>query len=139
MSTINLKRTGRIVSHLSATGQISQMTVDDVMFWAVERRDGYITLDDGTYTVKMEMSPTYKGRRQFRVLGHQKRNRSGEIAPILIHSGNYPDDVQGCIAPGYLLTQQGVDQSRLAMEKIFSLFGGFQEGRTGDLVVSHVS
>lgn len=137
MSTITLQRTGQMVKHSGATGEISKMIVDGVAFWAVERRDGYIALDDGTYTVRMELSPTFKGRRQFRVLDHQKRNKNGEIAPILIHTGNYPNDVQGCIAPGYLLIVGGVDKSNLAMEKIFTLFGGFQEGRAGELVVTN--
>jgi len=136
MSTITLKRTGRLVSHSGATGEISRMTVEGVDFWAVERRDNYITLDEGTYTVQMELSPTYKDRRQFRVLDHNKRNNKGEIAPILIHVGNYPRDVMGCIAPGYLVIPGGVDKSRLAIEKIFSLFGGFQVGRSGELVVT---
>jgi hypothetical protein len=139
MATINLKRTGSMVTHARATGEISRLTVEDVLFWAVERRDGYISLDEGTYTVKMETSPTHKGRRQFRVLDHNKVNKNGETAPILIHAGNYPGDVQGCIAPGFILLKDGVDQSRLAMEKIFSLFGGFQRGRTGELVVAQDS
>jgi len=136
MATINLNRTGTMVKHAGATGEISRMIVEGILFWAVERRDGFITLDEGSYTVKMETSPTDKGRRQFRVLGHNKVNRQGDIAPILIHVGNYPGDVQGCIAPGFTLLKDGVDQSRLAMEKIFSLFGGFETGRTGDLVVA---
>jgi hypothetical protein len=53
MSTITLQRTRQMVKHSGATGEISKMIVDGVAFWAVERRDGYIALDDGTYTVRM--------------------------------------------------------------------------------------
>jgi hypothetical protein len=39
---------------------------------------------------------------------------------ILIHPGNFPNDIQGCIAPGLYLhpTVWGVSQSRVAMDKL---------------------
>jgi Family of unknown function (DUF5675) len=137
MGTITLRRTGRTVSFQGMTGEISELELDGDKFWAVERRDRFITLDDGKYTVKMEISPTHKGRRQLRVLGHHKTNRMGESAPILIHAGNTPGDVQGCIAPGLSVTNSGVEQSRPAMDKIFKSLGHFKVGQTGDLIVTH--
>ena len=95
-----------------------------------------MSLDDGTYTIKMEISPTYKTRRQFRVLDHKKKTLKGEPAAILIHAGNYPGDVEGCIAPGTITLSDGVDNSNLAMEQIFQKFGGFKEGEEGTLVIT---
>jgi len=42
---------------------------------------------------------------------------------ILIHPGNFPDDVQGCIAPGLMLHSSvwGVAHSKDAMNKLRSL------------------
>lgn len=42
---------------------------------------------------------------------------------ILIHPGNFPDDIQGCIAPGITLHPNtwGVGSSRLAMDQIRDL------------------
>ncbi len=136
MAAIILKRTGGAVTHNGKKGEISELDVEGNRFCAVARREGFNTLEPGTYGVRMELSPTHKGYRQFRVTGHNKRNRNGDIAPILIHTGNYPEDAQGCIAPGLLLIPGGVDQSRPALEKIFTLFGGFKVGQTGTVVVT---
>lgn len=89
----------------------------------------------------MEISKDHPGRHQFRVLGHGKKaeKRDGPAA-ILIHAGYYPQDVKGCIAPGFrLLPNGGVDQSPEAMEDIFTRFDGFAEGKTGKLVVEQIA
>ncbi len=137
MGTITLRRTGRKVNHQGATGEISELEVGGETLWAVERRDGYVTLPEGTYTVQMELSPTRQGRRQLRVLGHDKKTKQGEVARILIHAANTPDEVQGCIAPGLYSTTSGVSQSQAAMNKIFHSLGEFKVGQTGELVVTH--
>jgi len=123
-----------MVSHDGANGENSELWIGDTMLWAVERRDKFVRLDEGTYTLKMEFSPTY-GRKQFRVYGHKKQ---GGAAAILIHAANYPDEVTGCIAPGMTATLEGVDQSELAMNKLFSLWGGFAVGKQGPFLVTHI-
>ena len=132
---IELWRSGWIVSHDGSHGEISELWIGDEMLWAVERRDGYVRLPEGTFTLKMEFSPTY-GRKQFRVLGHKVK---GGTAPILVHSGNYPEDVEGCIAPGLQATLNGVANSEKAMTKLFSLWGGFEAGKEGDFLVARIT
>ena len=132
---IEVWRSGWIVEHAGAKGEISELWIGDTMLWAVERLDGYVRLDEGNYTVKMEVSPTY-GRKQFRVYGHHK---FGGKAPILIHSGNHPEDVEGCIAPGTVATYEGVDHSVAAMNKLFALYDGFEVGKQGDLLVTRIT
>ncbi len=96
-------------------------------------------LADGKYTVKMELSPNHPGRKQFRVYGHDKHTDTGDLGAILIHAANYPDQLAGCIGPGLSLKEGGVEDSRDAMEKIFTVFGGFKVGTTGDLIVGHIT
>lgn len=141
MSTITLSRTGQIVKEGGKSGEISMMNVDGCGFVALERRDGFVTLDEGSYTIKMELSPEHKDqdgkpRKQFRVYGH---NKLGGRASILVHAAAVPGHLEGCIGPGLRSTPNGVAQSTEAMENIFSIFGGFKVGTTGDLIVMHYS
>ncbi|HUK20249.1 MAG TPA: DUF5675 family protein [Gemmatimonadales bacterium] len=148
MADITLRRTGQTVKHKGSTGEIDELTIGSTHMWAVERRDGFLSLDPGTYTVKMEFSPnaqewTKKGdklvpsrRRQLRVLNHGKKTKDGDVAAILIHAANYPDELAGCIAPGTALLAGGVDSSRDAMDQIFDQLGGFQQGGIGTLVIT---
>ena len=56
---------------------------------------------------------------------------------LLIHVGNWPYQLQGCVAPGLRQTNTGVGRSALAMEAIFTLLGGFQPGKKGIATVEN--
>jgi hypothetical protein len=144
MISIELWRSGWEIEHEGITGEISEVWVGDkLLCWAVERNTkGWSRLKLGTYTVKMENSPnakvkvgkdTYAPRKQFRVYGHDVH---GGTAPILIHAANYPGQLEGCIGPGMVATEDGVDQSEVAMQKLFEVFGGFKVGTEGGLMVT---
>ena len=156
-NSIELWRTGWVISHNGNSGEVSELWVGDLktpdsrlMFWALEalmiNGKRMMRLDLGQYKVKMEYSPGFKQycpndtsgqRRQFRVYGHNKK-AGGGVAPILIHYANYPEELEGCIAPGMKLKSNfdGVDDSCKAMDKIFTAFGGFREGTEVDLLIS---
>jgi len=148
MATITLRRTGRIIRDHGASGEISDMTVEETAaagpfsraFKAMERRDNRVRLPAGNYTVTMELSPNRmrhgERRRQFRVGGHNVHNSSGELAAILIHASDGPGGLQGCIAPGIAETGSGVTESDQALESIFTIFGGFSIGTAGTLIVT---
>jgi hypothetical protein len=134
--TLELWRSGWVVEHDGVTGEISEVwNGNDLVCWALERNTkGWTRLDERAdpYPIKMEISPTY-GRKQFRVLGH---NKHGGYAPILIHAANYPGELEGCIGPGLVPTEDGVDKSELAMQALFALFGGFKAGTEGALRIT---
>ncbi len=153
--SIELWRTGWIINHNGNKGMVSELWIGETMFWALEAdmilgKDGkshaIMRLDTGKYKVKMEFSPTFKqycphdtsgARKQFRVFGHNK-TVNGNVAPLLIHYANYPEELEGCIAPGMTLNSNfdGVDDSCKAMDRIFTLLGGFNPGQEFDLLVS---
>jgi hypothetical protein len=141
-STLTLTRTGNVVTHQTAngkeTGEISNLTVAglDVPYYALERRGGYVTLLPGSYSIKMETSPTHGQRKQFRVMNHGIfSSQNQRPAAILIHPGNYPGEVTGCIAPGKKKLHDGVGKSAAAMSEIIAQFGGFEAGKEATLIV----
>lgn len=139
-NTFYLYRLGTQAVKNGATAERGYLVVKGVTYHTIERRDGYVTLPDGTYEIKMELSPTkeYNGsaRKQFRIYGHGVTNSAGNVAALLIHLGNYPDQIQGCVAPGKSLLSNGVNNSAAAMEEIFTHCGGFAIGKKADLVVA---
>lgn len=56
---------------------------------------------------------------------------------LLIHVGNWPYQLRGCVAPGLRQTNTGVGRSALAMEAIFTLLGGFRVGKKGIATVEN--
>jgi hypothetical protein len=140
-NVITITRTGQIVKHKHKGqyeyGEISTLKVNGMatQYFAVERRRGYVTLPPGTYTLEMEISPKHAPRKQFRVKGHNVHTKDGGLAAILMHEGNYPGNVSGCIAPGKIQLPDGVGQSEVAMSEIFTQFGGFVPGTKAKLVV----
>ena len=105
---LTVRRTGNVVTHVTSdgtkeTGEVSDLEVSGLAdkYYALERRGGYVTLPAGNYVIQMETSPTHAGRKQFRVMDHNVYSAQHKRkAAILIHSGNYPGHVTGCIAPG---------------------------------------
>jgi Family of unknown function (DUF5675) len=139
MTTMYLSRTGVIIGAKGSLAERGVLLVDGNLFYTIERRGGYVTLPKGSFDCTMDFSPKLK-RNVFRVKadgeqGHHVATRGGTLAPILIHAGNKPTDIEGCIAPGFLLTQTGVDKSTDAMNLLFQLCGGFVLGNHATLIV----
>jgi hypothetical protein len=141
--TLYLIRTKVIVNGSEAkdpaTAERGMLVVGTVTYHTLERRGGYVTLPPGEFEIEMELSPTKKvngsPRRQFRVLNHGVLNSKHNLAAILMHPGNLPHDVTGCIAPGKTQSKAGIGQSTKALEEIFTFCGGFGVGKRALLVV----
>src|SRR5262245_6791060 len=139
MTTVEVWRSGWTVEHGGVSGELSEVWGDDkLLCWAVERTtQGWCRLKLGSYTIRMELSQTFiqdgGPRKQFRVHGHDIQ---GGKAGMLIHVANYPDELEGCIAPGLTPTDEGVKESRQAMAKLLTAFGGFKVGTEGKLMVT---
>jgi hypothetical protein len=122
-----------------AVGERGILVAGTVSYHTLERRGGYVTLPPGEFEIEMEYSPTKKvngkPRRQFRVLNHGVFNSQEKLAAILMHQGNYPHHVTGCIAPGKTQSQKGIGQSSKALEEIFTFCGGFGVGKRALLVI----
>lgn len=138
--TIYLIRSGVSVIKEGATGERGELKVGSVTYPTIERGGGYVTLPNGTFEIIMEESPTktYQNnlRKQFRIYGHGVKTQAGNVAALLIHLGNYPNQVQGCIAPGKNVINNGVGNSANAMQEIFNYFGGFAIGKKRYLKVT---
>ena len=134
-------RTGEIVEHGGVKGNRGILIANGTVYFTVERDiEKFVDIPIGTYTLKMEYSPTKKvktniypfvkgielPRKQFRIMGHNVMGEHGGLANLLIHQGQYPGGLEGCIGPGKMTIPGGVDKSSLAMEELFNACGGFQ-------------
>jgi hypothetical protein len=124
-----------------AIGKRGILMAGDVPYYTIERAGGYVTLPSGVFTCTMERQAKKKNRPIFRVdtagdYGHHVMTQRGTLAGILIHPSKYPHDIVGCIAPGKVLTHNGIDESKQALEEIFQYCGGFAEGKKVRLHVS---
>jgi Family of unknown function (DUF5675) len=122
-------RTNEVVEHGDFKGNRGILQVNGTLYFTVEREIArYVHIPLGTYTLKMESSPTKKRddvpRQQFRIMGHNVPAERGGLANLLIHDGNYPGGLEGCIAPGKSQIPGGVGQSRIAMDELFNACGG---------------
>jgi hypothetical protein len=147
LKTLYLFRTGQLItssdSDKSAIGVRGVLVAGEATYHTIERGGNYVTLPIGEYEIKMEESPTkWEGknpRRQFRVLGHNVYSAEhGRLAALLMHTGNYPHQIVGCIAPGKSYLSNGVGESRQAMQEIFNYCGGFGIGKKALLVVDKI-
>ena len=125
-------RTYETTEHNKVKGNRGILLVKGTLCFTIERDiEHYVNVPIGSYTLKMEYSPTKtingQPRKQFRIKGHQVPAQGGGLANILIHQGQYPGGLLGCIAPGKMLIAGGIDQSALAMTELFNACGGFQE------------
>jgi hypothetical protein len=59
----------------------------------------------------------------------RKSGKQGARGRIYIHPGNYPNDVEGCVAPGRHRIKNGVGESVLATQEIFDALGGWELGK----------
>jgi hypothetical protein len=124
-------RTYEVVTHGDFKGNRGILMVNGTLYFTIEREiPRYVYIPLGTYTLKMEDSPTKKrgdeARQQFRIMGHDVQSERGGLANLLIHDGKYPGGLEGCIAPGKLVIPGGVDKSRVAMTELFNVCGGFR-------------
>ncbi len=126
-------RTNEVVEHGGFKGNRGILLVNGALYFTVEREiPRYVYIPLGTYTLKMEDSPTKtRGedkvpRKQFRIMGHNVQAKRGGLANLLIHDGNYPGALEGCIAPGKAQISGGVGQTVLAMDELFNACGGFE-------------
>jgi len=94
------------------------------MFSTRERGNGYVSLRIGTY--KMEHS-IKGGKRQVKCL----RPAEISITTILIHDAykDNPATLEGCIAPGTMTGSAHWADSASAMEEMWQLLGGWEEGK----------
>lgn len=136
--TVYLFRTGIQISSqkdktsAAALGERGVMVIGNLTLYTVERRGGYVTLPKGTFECTME-NHSRLGK-VFRVKasgegGHNVTNTQGVLAGILVHAGNYPHHVVGCIAPGKTWIEHGVGESSKAMQEIFQFCGGWGVGK----------
>lgn len=118
--------------------------VGDKEYPTIERGQGYTTLKIGDY--RMEHSWKNTGRR-IRCLRPVEDNiahlraKEKSVTSVLIHAA-YKDSslkLEGCVSPGMKKKPDGgmgILDADEAMDEIFELLGGFQEGKT---VVLHVA
>ncbi|MCA8906556.1 MAG: hypothetical protein KDA49_01000 [Rhodospirillaceae bacterium] len=107
----------------TAHGLVGKLTIRGNTFDTIERMDGYVALDGGR---DYPNSVMYWHKR----LGcyvvnpwHQKRNKDGDIAEILIHRAEVPSHLKGCIGPG-VLSGSRMTKSTEAMATIWKQAGG---------------
>jgi hypothetical protein len=146
---LTYERGDEIVEQVVANGQTAHglrgtLTVKGQSFDTLERLDRRVWLRPGTYSAKMEESPggmkekgtdgKWRTRRQIRPKHDFKAKDGTGPAPILIHSGNVPNDFEGCIGVG-VESPSGIVESVKSMEAIFDLLGGFKAGTVVTLEV----
>lgn len=80
-------------------------------------------IPEGVYDIRKHQRPN--GDRVFILLGNGCCADPGQLSPpnitrwgILIHAANYPNEVEGCIAPGLARDRGSVQQSRAAMAEL---------------------
>lgn len=80
-------------------------------------------IPEGRYDIRLHTRPN--GDRVYMLLGNGCCAEPSQLSPphitrwgILIHAANYPDQVEGCIAPGLARDRGSVQQSRAAMNAI---------------------
>ncbi|MGJ5134644.1 DUF5675 family protein [Bradyrhizobium oligotrophicum] len=90
-----------------------------VEYDAIERANGFTHLAEGTYA-KAYMQPR----------AHHSNNQEIYVTGnIFIHAAEYPEFLDGCIAPGKSTDEGGVQQSKEALKEIIDGLGGWKAGR----------
>jgi len=147
LPTVYLVRTGVQIGvknpadSKTAMGERGVMLVGNIYLDTIERRGGYWVLPKGLYMCSMyETTKIGKG---FYIqatgeYGHNCKLKSGGAVEFMIHAANYPYQVEGCIAPGKVVVEKGVEQSTAAMQEIFTFCGGWGLGKKMMLNVDSV-
>ncbi len=105
------------------------------MFSTRERGGEYVSLRIGTYKMKHSIKNT---KRKIKCL----RPVEGSITTILIHDAykDNPATLEGCIAPGTMTGAAHWADSEIAMEELWQILGGWEEGKEITLnVMTNVS
>jgi hypothetical protein len=145
-TTLYLTRTAEQVASTNKAGKIFHakrgvLQVGNLSFPTIERI-GTVRLKPGVFECAMEQQHNADGsnfQKVFRVKaqgpgGHNLKGGTGP-ARILIHAANYAYELTGCVAPGMITSEQGIDHSNEALNKIFKECGGFVDGKKVTLVV----
>jgi hypothetical protein len=102
------------------------LTVGTTTFPTIERGAGFVNLKTGSYVMKHSIKNT--GRR-IQCL----RPEIVQIYTLLIHDalGDSSNNLEGCVAPGMekKANNLGIRRSAEAMEAVWKLLGGFEEGK----------
>lgn len=98
---------------LSIDGAFSCYTVEDVVRPEGEKIHGRTAIPSGRYRVVITHSPRFNRNLPLLL---DVPNFEG----IRIHAGNTAADTEGCILPGFKRTANGVAESRLAFEALYS-------------------
>ncbi len=105
------------------------------MFSTRERGSGFVSLRIGTYKLKHSIKG---GTRIVKCL----RPVEGSITTILIHDAykDNPATLEGCIAPGTMTGAAHWADSEIAMEELWQILGGWEDGKEITLnVMTNVS
>jgi hypothetical protein len=138
LQTVYLFRTGvqfsakNSADSKSAMGERGIMVVGNVSLQTIERRGGYWVLPKGLFLCSMYETP--KIGKAFYIqatgeYGHNCKLKSGGAVEFMIHAANYPYQIEGCVAPGKTILENGVNQSKAAMQEIFTYCGGWGVGK----------
>jgi hypothetical protein len=95
-------KSGKLVdTKTTAHGLVGELWVHGLCFDAIERMDGYVCLDGGRDYPNSAMY--WHTRLDCYVVNpwHQKKNKDGKHAQILIHQASKPSHLEGCIGPGF--------------------------------------
>jgi hypothetical protein len=125
-------RESRVIKEFGSTAEARSgwLSAGAFAFDTLERLNGYVRLDPGTYRCRMETSKSHPGRHQIRPLNHNKMTKGGTKAAILIHQGSRPSHFEGCIGIGfYDGSGNQLTDSKICMELLFDQCGGFEEGK----------
>jgi|SRR5688572_4576004 hypothetical protein len=102
------------------------LTVGTTKFPTIERGKDFVNLKQGSYVMKHSTKVT--GRKV-----NCLRPEIVQITTLLIHDalGDSSNNLEGCIAPGMekKASNMGIRRSAEAMDAIWKLLGGFEEGK----------
>ena len=101
---------------------ILRLEVDDsvwVEYNAIERANRFRHLSEKTYTAAyMQPRAHHPSNQEIYVTGN-----------VFIHAAEYPESLDGCIAPGKSTHDGGVHESQEALKEIIEGLGGWKAGR----------
>lgn len=132
---IHVVRTGRVTGPHGA-GVLGHIHLGPLSLFCIENEVTPRLVPIGKYRAEMGLMRDGQ-RRAIRLLPPVVKPeavsehfwRSFSAGRIYIHPANYPDQLDGCIAPGESLIPGGVGRSAAAMESLFLALGGWNPGQ----------